>query len=68
MITSQPPMQKAGYLEDEGAVMQQLVAEHPEFPWPDLALAQINSVPFKTDKKKVQSYLRAFMKLCPKSP
>jgi hypothetical protein len=50
-------------------LMGQLIAEHPEFPWPNLALAEFYGYPSKyTDKNKVQSYLQAFMKLCPKSP
>lgn len=48
-------------------LMQQLVADHPEFPWPVLALAQIEIDASRPDQKKLQSYIQAFMKLCPKS-
>jgi len=60
-------------------LMKQLIAENPNFPWPDLALAKIHGFPnfpvdmsrsgyIYNDPGKVQSYIRDFMKLCPESP
>jgi hypothetical protein len=49
-------------------LMRQLVAEHPEFPWPNLALAEVRGYFSYKDEKEAQFYLQAFMKLCPDSP
>lgn len=60
-------------------LMKQLIAEHPNFPWPNLALAKVYGYPqapvdmsqsgyIYNDPNKVQTYIRAFMKLCPESP
>jgi anti-sigma factor RsiW len=59
-------------------LMEQLIAENPDFPWPYLALARIHAYPDMPaasqstfpyrDSAKVQGYLSAFMRLCPESP
>ncbi len=60
-------------------LMKQLIAENPNSPWPDLALAKVHGYPngpvdmsqsgyIYNDLGKVQSYMSAFMKLCPESP
>jgi hypothetical protein len=49
-------------------LMRQLIVEHPEFPWPNLALAEVRGYFSYKDEKQAQSYLQAFMKLCPESP
>jgi hypothetical protein len=48
-------------------LMQQLAADHPEFPWPNFILANVYAMTNK-DESKARSYLQVFMKLCPKSP
>jgi hypothetical protein len=49
-------------------LMRQLVADHPEFPWPNLMLAKVYGFWDYKDERKAKSYLQAFMKLCPESP
>jgi hypothetical protein len=49
-------------------IMQQLVADHPEFPWPNLMLAKAYAFFDYKDERKAKSYLQTFMKLCPESP
>ncbi|MGA2262185.1 MAG: anti-sigma factor [Acidobacteriota bacterium] len=60
-------------------LMKQLIAENPSFPWPNFALAKVYGFPnmpvdmsrsgyIYNDPNKVQTYLRAFMELCPESP
>jgi hypothetical protein len=46
-------------------LLQRLTSEYPNFPWPNLALAQAH---MGADDKKFQGYLDAFLKLCPGSP
>jgi len=48
-------------------LMQQLVADHPEFPWPNLSLAKVYGLFDFKDESKARSYLQSFMKLCPES-
>jgi hypothetical protein len=49
-------------------LMEQLAVEHPEFPWPNLALAQAGKYVRVSRPANLQSYIQAFLKLCPKSP
>jgi hypothetical protein len=49
-------------------LMRQLVADHPEFPWPNITLANVYGLFDYKDESKARSYLQAFMKLCPESP
>jgi len=60
-------------------LMKQLIAENPSFPWPNLALAKAYGFPnmpvdmsssgyIYNDPNKIQTHIRAFMKLCPQSP
>jgi hypothetical protein len=49
-------------------MMNQLIADHPEFPWPNLALADVYGLFAFADENKAKSSFQAFMKLCPESP
>ena len=60
-------------------LMKQLIAENPSFPWPNLALAKVYGFPnmpvgmsssgyIYNDSNKIQTHIRAFMKICPQSP
>ncbi len=49
-------------------LMQQLIADHPQFPWPNLVLAEVYSRYSSTDENKARTNLQTFMKLCPESP
>lgn len=49
-------------------LMQQLGADHPKFPWPNLSLAKVYGLFDFKDESKARSYLQGFMKLCPESP
>ena len=49
-------------------LMRQLVADHPEFPWPNISLAKVYGLFNFKDESKARSYLQGFMKLCPESP
>ncbi|MBZ5498258.1 MAG: zf-HC2 domain-containing protein [Acidobacteriia bacterium] len=49
-------------------LMRQLIADNPDAPWANLALAEVYRHFDYPDKDKVQTYLKAFMKLCPDSP
>jgi hypothetical protein len=48
--------------------LEQLAAEHPEFPWPNLLLAQIYGLFDYKDETKARFNLQAFMGMCPESP
>jgi hypothetical protein len=49
-------------------LMRLLIADHPEFPWPNLVLAEVYGLFNYKDDNKARSNLQAFMKLCPESP
>ncbi len=49
-------------------LMQQLVSDNPEFPWPYLALAKVYREVFYRNNNRATFYLQAFMNLCPKNP
>ena len=49
-------------------LMQQLIADHPDFPWPNLVLAEVHGLFSYRDDDKAQSNIQAFMKLCPERP
>lgn len=49
-------------------LMRQLMAENPKSPWPNLALAEVYQYFDYADRIRFQTYLKAFMKLCPDSP
>jgi hypothetical protein len=49
-------------------LMRQLIADHPEFPWPNLVLAEVYGLFSYKDENKARANLQAFMKLCPESP
>jgi len=49
-------------------LMQQLVSDYPEFPWPYLALAKAYREVFYRNNNRATFYLQSFMNLCPKNP
>jgi hypothetical protein len=49
-------------------LMQATIDQHPEFPWPNLALAEIYGIFNYRNDAKAQAYMQAFMRLCPDSP
>ena len=48
-------------------MLEQALAEAPDFPWPALQLAEIYAGGKRVDKKKAADYIAAFFALCPDS-
>jgi len=49
------------------AMLMELIASDPSFPWPHLAVAELTDRPGFRDAQKAEPHLRAFLEACPAS-
>ena len=46
-------------------MLDELIARHPDFPWPHLVIAALTELPGARDAKKAEAHLRSFLNVCP---
>jgi len=51
--------------EKAEAMLNDLIAKEPNFPWPHLTIAELTDRPGARDAKKAETHLRAFLAVCP---
>ncbi len=77
MYRSKPGDPVFGYLEARltggfdtakaEAMLNEIIAKEPGFPWPHLAIAELTDRPGARDAGKAETHLRAFLAACPSS-